>query len=1006
MISSVFALGLREAVRSNMKPNELQSVMRFLEDEANNIDVASEPMEFIASYIHQIYASDSCSVRASVIRIITSLEINSKDSVHEKFGFDLLVAASLDQNPANPTAKVDEEKVATFRFVSLIIKYRRHIPCSIIRALVSLYNTPKHCMKPLIVSHLCEAVMVCRNLPTVPEMTAVFIDTMRSAQDKVMTGFMGYVFENRCPMIQQPHFISRLLSPLSELSSNPTNLGIVCGSISQLLRTWPGLFCLGFQIGAIQDLLTALMHRPEAVIGILEKIMVLNSDFRAVTDSFSGFLLCMLFKNGILEKLDHLAKRNATVARYLRSLLPYSVHYSAKMDVSSHQSGPIEFSIKNKESMDVILKVSQSLMSRDLPSTVIDFTLPVDEVQWDWEAIQSLLMVVLPHNDAEAQSPQAHAFYGRLLEYYSSGYLSEGSPNKMLISDCLFRLTDLLCSNEWGQPILSAAEQFSASIMMAFESFCSRETDNRDSVWMLTKCLLRMMTKQIGIEVIIKWGKFGKVEQSIAKCTNIDSLTRVIKAIKFYPVLEYSKIIYLDCLASDQIAHVALVELREKAKTTPNFYIHGFEAVLVEHIKRIANNPSQRKHLNVALNILCELIMSDPLCLQVAAKDSQLHKILIQFNRHVYSVFFSRNESFAIGNMQDEIAWWIQTGIKEYVSIYDKATEVGFDSSVTDFTPSVVVQNGYVKTPPHLFGQLVQTEAGVKALTPHIPEIMKMLESPNIVDVRAALFALGQFGSVSDTVDYIRRHKVIPKMIKNTLETDSYIVRGTLIVSLSFMYVNHTISDTLQKNGFQFFRFGSHTCVVPVDPASLFIPIPANKISPPPLKEPPSRYGELASQLLNPLYDNAAKEELKKQVQENPEDVFTTENAEYIMRLLANFGYSTVVRQSLFAMFKHCPLMKRDESAVDEPLAAECAVRLNEAQILSQNAFEAANYIFSTVIIPKLSVADVKAKRPNSRAPEVYLSDSDFTAAMGVGRVEFYALPEDERNKKRVAVFK
>jgi hypothetical protein len=113
--------------------------------------------------------------------------------------------------------------------------------------------------------------------------------------------------------------------------------------------------------------------------------------------------------------------------------------------------------------------------------------------------------------------------------------------------------------------------------------------------------------------------------------------------------------------------------------------------------------------------------------------------------------------------------------------------------------------------------------------------------------------------------------------------------------------------------------------------------------------------------------------------------------------LLADNPFNLDCRQTLEFLFKGVPLAKLEAPAADGRVEAECRARLGEAQILSANAIEAANYVFSSIPIPKLTVAEVQANRKGSLAPEVYLSDTDFMAVTRCDRATFYRLPEAQR---------
>jgi hypothetical protein len=291
----------------------------------------------------------------------------------------------------------------------------------------------------------------------VPEVQDVFVDSLTEGANSGVVACLGYIFEAEASRADQTHFVSRFLAPLSDPASSQTLLSIVCTSVAKLLATWPGLFCLGFQINAIQDMLTVLLHRPDAVIRIFQVLLVLDCPAGSVSDSFSGFFFYTLLTNGVIGLLNGIARDSQTTAAYIYTLLPYVAHMGSNVDVSAHCAHSMNTASAADDAMDLVMEVSRSLVSVNFPTSILDFTLPEDETAWDWRVIQWFVGVVLPHNDRDAQSTAAVVFYGRLLDYYSRRFTSE-TVGIVTITDTLTKLMDLLVSRPWGWPIFIAAK--------------------------------------------------------------------------------------------------------------------------------------------------------------------------------------------------------------------------------------------------------------------------------------------------------------------------------------------------------------------------------------------------------------------------------------------------------------------------------------------------------------------------------------------------------------------
>jgi hypothetical protein len=528
---SAFSIGIREVSRSRLKPTELLNVLRYFEAAAQSFCPSRSEEAFLASWIHQLYPHPMCSVRTSLIRIITCLELNSPTSLIERTGFDLLLSASIDQKPLDNTQKADDEKVAAFRLVCVLLKLRRSMPCSVLRALASLYQSPKHPFRSFVLSLLCEAVVVCPATSQITEVTDIFLDCLCEGTDPVITSLMNFIFEQCAPFVDRTHFISRLLAPLSDVYSAP---GAICASLTRLLVTWPGLFCVGFQINAIRDILSALTRYPDVVLPIFECLLVLDCPAGSVSDAFSGFLLYTVLSAGLLSMMDGIAKTHSGTSAYLSSLIPYAAHVGTSLDVRSYSHHSTTVIASNPQAIELVREVSKSLVPVPLKASIGDLILGPDESTWDWRVIHSFVGVVLPHNDRDAQSPAAKAFYGRLLDYYSHSFAGE-TNDLATISDTLAKFLELLVSRPWGHPILLGAKQFQSAMLASFRSLATRNVEAKSPVWAFTRALFGLVVHPDGPELIGKYVSVSDLKKVIQIFSHIESVATLVKEIAFHP---------------------------------------------------------------------------------------------------------------------------------------------------------------------------------------------------------------------------------------------------------------------------------------------------------------------------------------------------------------------------------------------------------------------------------------------------------------------------------------
>jgi hypothetical protein len=220
---------------------------------------------------------------------------------------------SLCQPPEQETHSDDEEKMMTFVLVSFCIRIRRHIPVPILRALVTIYFAHVPALEALVPPILAQAVLLCDDLLCLPAIADVFIAAVSSHPNPVLLRFLAYIIESGHMLAKHPHFISKLLAPLTDFVNTDSMIDLVYDSILSLLRTWPGFFCLVLQNNAARNLMDGLKTNPNAVLRILKGILLLDGPPGAATDPFCGFAFEAFKQAGLLKKLSDAAATNREV---------------------------------------------------------------------------------------------------------------------------------------------------------------------------------------------------------------------------------------------------------------------------------------------------------------------------------------------------------------------------------------------------------------------------------------------------------------------------------------------------------------------------------------------------------------------------------------------------------------------------------------------------------------------------------------------------------------------
>ena len=370
-----------------------------------------------------------------VIKVCCSLELIAPETIAEQYHFDYLVAESICQNPPTPTPKIDEEKCSAFRYVSVLLKYRKFLPKSIIQALICLFNTPNNQYKNLLASYLGEVVLVCRDdIADIPEISQVLVSNLIDFGNKTIVGLFSYAIEKRFQIMEDKGVLLNLLAPLSQIKKSEKTINST-KALSSLLKTWPGFISFGVKNGGITNLVNLIHHETDSVISILKDLLKLDG-YSSITDGLTGLLLLILLKLNLVEKLNRIASTNSSAASFLNEFLPYTSQ-SIRIDETMINQQDIKIPIAPGIKSNLIFFNLAKSESHQIV-TINGFSLPQDPKNWDWTSILILLTVVLPHNDTEAQSQTAKQFYSRLFQFFTGPFLSTTSGKCSIMEEPLY----------------------------------------------------------------------------------------------------------------------------------------------------------------------------------------------------------------------------------------------------------------------------------------------------------------------------------------------------------------------------------------------------------------------------------------------------------------------------------------------------------------------------------------------------------------------------------------
>ncbi|KAH0794073.1 RNA-binding motif protein, X-linked 2 [Histomonas meleagridis] len=963
MTSNDLVLSLREICNEKYQVADVIRILRAIEADLVGLGLQSTSLREITPYIHKLYQINNLTVHGYLIKIITELELLSSKSIIEKFKFDFLIAASLDQRPPDPQPKVDEEKNSAFRIVAILLRVRKNLPKAIIKGLVSLYQTPKHTYKPLILAYFYEAFLECPNsLVDTPEVLDILIEDMTTSGSMIMSSLLSYSIENFYGIIYQNHLISHMISPFGTFSSDPSKTEKAVEPLVNLFQTWPGLM-FGFQQELFADLLQCLSHQTDSVVKIFSSLLNLVP-YENVLNSYIGLLLYNLTKLGLITQLQKISK-NPSVSALLNTLLPYIAHDTNTLDlipIANHES-----KILQQKHISMAYRLSQFAKTENAPPpTVIGFSLQGDnELTWDFTAVYKILNVILPLNQVEAKSKSAKELYTKLLDYYSGPFISNKNSKPTSVKcNCLVALVKLLLKDQMGLVTLESHPLFVKALTEVVKDFSVLMKAN----WSFYRCVVEMIASPTGASFLQKNKIAELLEEATKECTDPAVAKQMLMYLNITETTQIGITMFNNLFLSKvpEIHKLTLKVIEKLNETKQNFGSNIFPKIVIPLIKF-------EKESNEFMALLTEIFRKDKKCIETAAADQDVHKAIQKQSHQVYSLLFSTETGLKVGDVQPEIKWWLGNGNIQYVKLFDEAVEKSTKSKP-------------VKFPPHLFGQLSKTKTGLKQIIPHIQTIIGLLDSKQITEKRAALYALGHFASNRHASKYVEKYGILDKIFSLVKNCHSYVLRGSAITSLSMFYQTRYISDMLEKNGWTRFKFGNHSVIIPRDITSLFESVP--KVEP----KLPS-IGEIEGQeaitllirkISSPISQKQARAELQEIYKNEPNKLINPELAVYSAQLMRDFLMPADNRYFLVRLFGRASLVKLtgEMNQADE---AKAAVIRAKIFCLVKNEMDIP---LTMVNIPVQPLNKISKDKICKNCPEQFVQESQFKEAFGVEKEE------------------
>lgn len=1002
-MSISLAIALKEAHDADLTPQELIKVLL-------SIMMGIEPMDVVsmrslsAGYIHALFTKQDMYVHSLLLQIICELEASvptttSKDSPSsnltflEKHLLDRLVVQSLESRHPDPQPRIDDEKDSAFRVVSLMLKVRGRLPASIVRSLVSLYNTPKHCYKDLILSYLCRAALCCPSIvASVPEVGQIIVDRLAETGAKELSSLLCYSAEAGAEFVHQKDFISHLLFPLTKMVRGEEEVLTNCvTAVSDVLSTWPGLIFYGFQNGVLRDLVRLMRHRASSVIRIFMNILRINEK-KSVLDGYLGLLMNGLKKLDFVEELHIAAKGNVDAAVFLNHLMPYLTCVASTVDI-------VPTAMKVTDSSETCQSISMAHMIH--PSGMRDEETKVTSVRdlkgdlnfdRDWQKIHRIITVVLPHNEDELSSKEGRQFCLKVLNSFQTPVKDEA--NKKVAAHCLYSLVDLMLRKGKKDVLLEAGTFIDCIKQTLAHLIANKEEQHCDTEinWVLLKALFIISKDPQGADLLEKWKLKDGLQQVGGVCKSAETAKKILDAFRMSSsggITSQFLLAFLSNTNPDIFAR-AIEKIGSMVNRVEGFEKAVFKDVVLKHIGLLLAGEKTAilaKQRSTLVKLLYELMLNNDTCLTYAAENRDVHQFLgstelcsrsrsqKDHGRIVYSLLFSKEKGCEIGNVDEEITWWLKEGNFLYVDVYDAAM-AGESGPAIIGKPPVV--------PPHLFGQLAKTELGRKKIFENIPRLLEIASESRGTKRRAAIFAICHFASEKSTHAELEKQDLFEYVVKDWQES-SYVLKGAIISALSLVAKSKHFTKFLVKKEWQLYEFGSHCAAVPCDitkdpPQSR--PLYCQTIEE---VEAMEEQTLLIRQMASPIAVRSARDQLASMYQESRDELVCKDLAVYAHEYMAKFSLPPDSRAFLMKLFNSIPLVYIDLGEIDQRECAEVRARISELR--KKTGAED----LQTVKIPKYTREQLATKDICQSCPEVYLDPAEFQSIAGMSLEDFYS---------------
>jgi len=959
--------------------------------------------------LHELFAAFP-EHRVSVLKVFLNVELfgsGLKDDARSHF----LLAWFL-----NDLRSPNKDVRFVLRYLTQISDRGRRPHPAALRALVSVLSLVNPRVHRQVIRFFCESLDHCDDYLCVMEIHTILVDHMIEAESHVVLDLVQRAAYRRSTAITGNMSLGRFLAGFVNVDPKVRKVQGVPKMLMRLLMTWNGMLEFGVRDGMLRILTHSLSHNPKRAATAIRDVMCLPVLADAVTLAFSGFVMSVLITYNLFERVCRAVRhdRSPSIMCLMCDLAPYITKGMAFKH--THLEGPVGHASDTRVSGAKSMVHARFMFDlKPLEVVTIDGVAAMLKGQvWKWESIIELFEFTVRVSGLERQCGKGKERFKRciksIVETVLTFFAGSWSPETRYVSEALNALIRYLVDlSEWGHEWLSSHEPFVRALIDACDWLDECKFDPDDMNWKRFICITMILNIQEGSELLsrMECGETtvkNRLVQLGRNCRSPDVCAKMLDMVSFDGCMRNARECVgqplLDCTDTD-VHRQCITEFSKKVRGMDRAVTMGFLDMIMANVNTVGAQGAPDDNLKMSLHFLGELIYMEPYHIEVVLRNPGCLAIVNMMRVHCrYMICFaaSRTEGMKMPWVREEVEWWVNDGMREYVYVYDKAFEASFGdddvAAVNAKRETVLKFEGAVVTPPHMFGQLTQTELGMVAARECMNTLLGKMAAGmrDDTDARAALLAIGHFASTQDADDYMEANSVPEMMMALMAQHGSNEVRGSLLTAFSMCHRSPYLNGCTEAMGLCRFQFGPHEVNVPMDPMAWLgiLELKSFKEVELPGFGPNVSVAKSVRDLV--IMPNG-EARFDRKLQRYGSAFKDPDTALYMHSLMGSISVGRELRSVAYKPFDATPLMRCLDRGADNAVTSRASAKLY-VLLSSDRAIQGE---VASVAVPIMSVCGLRALAWPPRCPEAFISEADLVDAVGCSFAEFFAKSRAEQ---------